>query len=415
MTQTSAPAARGSFVLVTPWDLGAPGGVNEVVLNLHRQIAQAGEFAPLVLVNKWSARRPIETVVEGRRTIYFRIASPWIDGSWWGLAKWLLSSPWFFADLWRLCRRHRVAVFNVHYPSGGAFTLALARALRLFRGDLVLSFHGLDLAEAQRGDGVDRRLWRFTFRRSTAVVACSRAFADDVRGFTSSDARVAVVHNGLDVDYFVNSVDRNGEWPAALGEGARPFILAVATFEDKKGLDVLVRAFADVRRSRPGLALVLVGRRAAATGELRALASELGLDGDVFFFENVPHARVGAFFERAAVFCLPSRAEPFGIVLLEAGAFRLPVVASRVGGIPEIIDDGVTGLLTAPDDVAGLAAALRRVLGDGEFARAAGTRLYNRVQADFSWTRAYEGYKSLLTGHDRNTKPTMAVRPDAAT
>jgi len=409
LTRTSAP--RGSFVLVTPWNLGAPGGVNEVVVNLHRQIAQAGEFTPLVLVNKWSARRPIETVVEGRPTIYFRVASPWTEGSWWGLAKWLLASPLFFADLWRMCRRHRVAVFNVHYPSGGAFTLALARALRLFRGDLVLSFHGSDLADAQRASRVERGLWRFTFRRTTAVAACSVAFADDVRRFTSTDARVAVVHNGLDVDYFVGSVDRDGEWPAALG--TRPFILSVATFERKKGLDVLVRAFAEVRRSRPGLALVLAGRRAEATGELRALASELGLDGDVFFFENVPHARVGALFERAAVFCLPSRAEPFGIVLLEAGAFRLPVVASRVGGIPEIIDDGDTGLLTAPDDVAGLAAALERALGDGDLARAAGTRLYNRVLADFSWTRAYEGYKALLTGHDRNAKPTMAVRPSA--
>jgi glycosyltransferase involved in cell wall biosynthesis len=406
---TETPAPRGSFVLVTPWNLGAPGGVNEVVVNLHRQIAQAGEFAPLVLVNRWSAHRPTETVVEGRRTIYFRLASPWTDRSWWGFAKWLLASPLFFADLWRMCRRHRIAVFNVHYPSGGAFALAIARALRLFRGDLVLSFHGSDLADAQRGDRVERWLWRFTFRRSTAVAACSRAFADDLQSFTSSDARVAVVHNGLDVDYFVGSVDRNGEWPAALG--TRPFILGVATFERKKGLDVLLRAFAEVRRSRPGLALVLAGRRAEATGELRALASELDLDGDVFFFENVPHARVGAFFERAAVFCLPSRAEPFGIVLLEAGAFRLPVVASRVGGIPEIIDDGDTGLLTAPDDVAGLAAALRRALGDGDFARAAGTRLYNRVESDFSWTRAYEGYKSLLTGHDRNAKPTMAVRP----
>ena len=395
MTQPSAPAPRGSFVLVTPWDLGAPGGVNEVVLNLHRQIAQAGEFAPLVLVNKWSARRPIETVVDGRRTIYFRVASPWTDGSWWGLAKWLLVSPLFFADLWRMCRRHRVAVFNVHYPSGGAFTLALARALQLFRGDLVLSFHGLDLADAQRGDRVERRLWRFTFRRSTAVAACSRAFADDVRGFTSGDARVAVVHNGLDIDYFLNSVDRNSEWPTLLG--ARPFILGVATFERKKGLDVLVRAFADVRRSRPGLALVLVGRRAAATGELRALASELGLDDDVFFFENVPHARVGAFFERAVVFCLPSRAEPFGIVLLEAGAFRLPVVASRVGGVPEILEDGVTGLMVPHDDPASLASALVRVLTDKEFADSAGRKLHERVRADFSWRRAYDAYRALLS------------------
>src|SRR5262249_1147568 len=108
------------------------------------------------------------------------------------------------------------------------------------------------------------------------------------------------------------------------------------------------------------------------------------------------HAQVARFFDRATAFCLPSRAEPFGIVLLEAGAFRLPVVATRVGGIPEIVEDRVTGLLVPPDDAGSLADALVRVLTDSDFAASAGRGLHDRVRAVFSWRRAYDAYRALL-------------------
>ena len=72
--------------------------------------------------------------------------------------------------------------------------------------------------------------------------------------------------------------------------------------------------------------------------------------------------QIGAFYEAARVVCLPSRSEPFGIALLEAGAFRRPVVASRVGGIPEIIDDADTGLLVEADDVGALVEALTEIV-----------------------------------------------------
>ncbi|OLE20551.1 MAG: hypothetical protein AUG50_00300 [Betaproteobacteria bacterium 13_1_20CM_3_63_8] len=112
--------------------------------------------------------------------------------------------------------------------------------------------------------------------------------------------------------------------------------------------------------------------------------------------ENLSHAEVGAYLDHAKAFCLPSRIEPFGIAILEAGAFRLPVVASRVGGIPEIVIDEETGLLTEPEDVAGLVHALTRVLSDDTLARELGERLHYRVATDFSWARAYRAYRTLV-------------------
>ena len=176
----------------------------------------------------------------------------------------------------------------------------------------------------------------------------------------------------------------------------REFILTVATWEPQKGLDILLRAFAEVKRTNAGIALVLIGRPGGAESGLRTLALDLGIAKDVLFFESVPHAQVGLYLEHAKAFCLPSRAEAFGIAILEAGAYRLPVVASRVGGIPEIVIDEETGLLTEPEDVAALAAALGRVLRDRELARDLGERLYRRVVSHFSWKRAYQEYRKLI-------------------
>ena len=385
-----------SYVFVLPWDLHLAGGVNEVVINLYREMVLAGEMQPLVMVIRWSAFRPVETVIDGRRTVHLRQWSPSAElGSILGLVKWVLTSPVWIFDMLRFCRRHRVSAFNFHFPSLSAFPIALLRFLRLYRGALILSFHGSDLRNAKLAGRIERTLWRFVLHSATAIVACSKALAADVHAFAGEAARrVHVVQNGLDVNHFLNDVDRANGLPAVLLN--REFILTMATWEWQKGLDILLRAFAEVKRTNAGIALVLLGRAGGAESGLRTLAGELGVANDVFFYESVPHAQVGLYLEHAKAFCLPSRAEAFGIVILEAGAYRLPVVASRVGGIPEIVIDNETGLLTDPEDEAGLATALGRVLSNNELARDLGERLYRRVVNDFSWKRAYQEYRKLV-------------------
>jgi len=391
-----AASPRPSYVLVVPWELHHTGGVNEVVKSLYREMLAAKELQPLVMIHTWSALRPIEEVVDGRRTVRLRLWSPWPESRpIIGLVKWILASPAFLIDLLRFCRRHRVVAFNFHYPDLGAFSIALLRFLGLYRGAFILSFHGTDLRTVRGAGRIERALWRYMLHCATAIAACSRAFAEEVRDFAGTMAnRVQTICNGLDVDHLMNTADHTIGLPADLRD--RRFVLSVATFDHKKGLDVLLRAFVRVQRGDPGLALVLVGSAGPAEPDLRALAAELGIARDVFFFRNVPHPQVGAFLDHATAFCLPSRHESFGIAILEAGAHRLPVVASRVGGIPEIIADGESGLLVEPEDAEALAAALGRVLRDSTLAGALGKRLYARVRSDFSWRRAYKQYRALL-------------------
>jgi glycosyltransferase involved in cell wall biosynthesis len=387
---------RPSYVFVLPWDPDQTGGVNQVVINLHREMLVAEEMEPLIMVTRWSAFRPVEAVIDGRRTVYLRLWCPWTQGgSVVGLAKWILTSPVWIFDVLRFCRLHRVSTFNFHFAVLSAFPIAVLRFLRLYRGELIISFHGADLRSAMEAGRIEHALWMFVLHSATAIVACSKALAADVREFAGRAAdKVRAIQNGLDIDYFLNNLDAANTLPAVLLD--REFILSVATWEWKKGVDILLRAFAEVKRTNAGIALVLIGRAGGAESDLRALAAELGVANDVFFFEDLPHARVGLYFKHAKAFCLPSRAEPFGIAILEAGAYRLPVVASRVGGIPEIVVDNESGLLTEPDDVTSVAAALGRVLSNNEFARDLGERLYQRVVTDFSWKRAYGEYRKLV-------------------
>lgn len=277
------------YGLCIPWSLEKTGGVNQVVIHLYRQISLEGEWDPIVLVQEWSCVRPQVDVVDGRLTAFVRLWPPWSeDRPWLLLAKWLILAPLHMGILLSLIRRERLDVINFHYPSLNCFGIALLRFLGLFRGSLILSFHGLDLTEVAELGSVPRVLWRFVFRMSTAVVGCSEAFKQEIQGVVRDEkVRVFAVQNGVDAQDMMAKASV-GQFSIP-GVGERRFVLCVATWEFKKGLDILLNAFATIASSNQGLALVLVGRPADEFERLKQLASELRLAKDVFFFKDIPH------------------------------------------------------------------------------------------------------------------------------
>jgi glycosyltransferase involved in cell wall biosynthesis len=110
------------------------------------------------------------------------------------------------------------------------------------------------------------------------------------------------------------------------------------------------------------------------------------------FFTDLPHGHLLDFFGRAKLFVLPARREGFGLVLLEAGMFDVPIVATDVGGIPEVVTQGETAVLVPPDDPARLADAMLDVLRHPEAARAMAERHRRAVEGKFSWETAYRAY-----------------------
>jgi glycosyltransferase involved in cell wall biosynthesis len=152
---------------------------------------------------------------------------------------------------------------------------------------------------------------------------------------------------------------------------------------DQKGLHTLVRAVALLPAS-PGLEIRLVGEDWGGTERLRTLAQRLGVSDRLTFVGKLSRAELLNEYVQAQFFVLPSIFEPFGIVLLEAMAAGLPVIASRVGGIPEIVEDGRTGLLVEPGNPGALAEALRHLCRDEVLRKSMGRSAREQVMP-YDW------------------------------
>ncbi|MGV9274890.1 glycogen synthase [Streptomyces griseosporeus] len=244
----------------------------------------------------------------------------------------------------------------------------------------------------QLGGGYDLSSWaeRTAIEAADAVIAVSGAMRDDIlRCYPALDPdRVHIVHNGIDTSLY--RPDHGTEALARIGvDPGRPYVLFVGRITRQKGVDHLLRA---VRGIDPAAQVVLCAG-APDTPEIdrefRELFEELSRvrDGVFWIPRMLPRPEVIQLLTHAAVFVCPSVYEPLGIVNLEAMACGTPVVASRVGGIPEVVDDGRTGVLVPLDDdfEAGLARALDAVIGDPQAARRMGEAGRERAVEEFGW------------------------------
>ncbi len=265
----------------------------------------------------------------------------------------------------------------------------------------------------QLGGGYQVSSWaeRTAYEAADAVVGVSRGMAADILdAYPAIDpARVHVIHNGIDAEFY--HPDPSTEVLERIGvDLSRPYLTFVGRITRQKGVPHLLRAGLHMA---PELQMVLLAG-AADTPELGretdAAVAELRerRDGVFVVSEMLPREEVRQVLSHAAVFCCPSVYEPLGIVNLEAMACETAVVASRVGGIPEVVDDGVTGVLVDldPDDPEGFerrfAAAVDEVAADSTKAEEMGQAGRRRAVEEFGWdavaARTVELYRSLTVG-----------------
>ena len=234
---------------------------------------------------------------------------------------------------------------HAHWLPSGLVALAT-------RKPFILQLWGTDVELARRAQPLARSI----VRRARLVVCASTALAEDARSLGARDVRV--IPSGVDL-------------PEELGEEAEPAeVLYAGRLSPEKGILDLVEA-AD------GMKLVVAG-----DGPLRdRVPGALGF---------VPHHELLPLYRRAAVVACPSRREGFGVACAEAMAHGRPVVASAVGGLLDLVEDGVTGLLVPPGDVGRLRRALERVLADAHRRRNLGTAATKRAAERLSWPRVTE-------------------------
>jgi len=238
-------------------------------------------------------------------------ARPWL----------VLLVPAFLASFALAARRvaRGADVVHAHWIPSGLAAIAT-------RKPFVLQVWGTDVELARRVPWLVRPI----LSRARTAIGASSFLADQARALGARDVRV--VPSGVEI-------------PERVAEPAEPaHVLFAGRLSEEKGILEFLEATEDIPR-------VVVG-----DGPLRSRVPEA-----VGF---VPHERLGAYFERAAVVCVPSRHEGYGIVAREAMAYGRPVVATRVGGLVDAIEDGVSGLLVGPGDVPALRRAVERLLDD---------------------------------------------------
>ncbi len=279
-----------------------------------------------------------------------------------------------FLKAWQLSRERRPSVVHVHWPLPFALL-----ALPFRRVPLLYTFHGSDLAFLVQSPGV-RRLFTPLLRRAWRITVNSRFTQQRLLQHFSHLPPVEVLPMPPAMD-----IPPPEQWPRR-----EPYrILFVGRFIQLKGGDVLLRAFSQVLQQIPEARLVMIGS-GPMESEWKALAQELGIAPRVAFQGSVPPERLAQEYPRAAVVVVPSfqiatgQTEALGVVAIEAQAFATPVVASRTGGLPEVVLHERTGLLVPERDPEALAQALIRLLRNPELRHTLGQQARRHYLRHFS-------------------------------
>jgi glycosyltransferase involved in cell wall biosynthesis len=389
---------RGRHVFVLPWPLEELGGVNAVVQNLVREFAESGPLSPLVIERAVGGAPSTCEYAEVLRMI---LPSPYDPHHpFRALVSFCIRAPWLLLKLSAFCRERRIEVLNPHFVGLEHFCLVLLKRLGLFRGRVLLSFHGSDIRFMMQSGGIERWFSRLTLRWADYLIPCSEGLGAEIMMFAPESAkRVVPIQNGIDVDLFLSSSEASFELPPPFGNRIR--IVSIGAFEYKKGHSILLKAFSLLRHRNPLPALIIAGQTRSLFEETQLLVHELALQDDILLYRDLPHSQAASLLRSCDVFALSSRwemgryGEGFAMVLLEAAAAQKPVVSTLSCGVAEFIKDGETGWVVPPEDPAALAKAIQEALENPEEADRRAHNLNALVRRDFTWKRAHERYLEL--------------------
>lgn len=284
-----------------------------------------------------------------------------------------------------ICERMRPDVVHTHGFRPDVIDSGVGRA---HGAALVSTCHGF--IETDLRGLLYQWVQRQALRKFDAVVAVSRPIHDRLRRSGIADSKLHLVPNGLTIERAASRLEARRE----LGVGNESLIGWVGRLSSEKGPDIALDAFARVAHPDACLALIGAGREEDA---LRARANALHVADRVRWLGAVPDA--GKLFSAFDAFLLSSRTEGTPMALLEAMAAGVPVVATRVGGVPDIVDDAVAALIES-EDVAGIASALDQALGAGDLVQARAAKARERIAERYgsdAWLNSYEHIYSLVS------------------
>lgn len=283
-------------------------------------------------------------------------------------------------------------IVHSHSAGGYGFLSAFSGAEKR-----VVSLYGYEIYRYEKKRFLRNRLLKKTLFSADMVLSTSSAMADETLRLFPGLERPLITPFGVDLELFQKR-SRQREDVFRIG--------SVRALKKIYGLDVLIKAFDLLmqRTEKENIELHIAGTGPEA-GSLRSMRDKSPFAAKIFFHGNVSHARVPAFLDKLDVFVAPSRSESFGVAVVEACAMELPVVVTRTGGLPEVVDDGRTGLVVPPEDSLALSEALLRLLSDEAYRATLGSAGRVKVMREYAWDKNVENmlklYATLLSSKKR--------------
>jgi glycosyltransferase involved in cell wall biosynthesis len=308
--------------------------------------------------------------------------------------------PWILRTtlaLKRLLNEIKPDILHMHYLAP-----LIAPAILRFK-PFVVSVWGADIVGET---GLAKDHWRMRFlkrlvlRHADAVLASSRFLANATCQYAKfPEERVPVYYWGVDLQQFP---------PAQIskknGKNDQIVIGFVKHLVPKYGVEYLLRAIPVVRKKYPMIKILLLGEGTLRQA-LEKLAADLDIADVVHFLGPISHAQVPKYLEQMDIFVMPSvyESETFGVAAVEAQAMGIPVIATKVGGVPEAVADGVTGILVPPRNSDALAEAIIRLIEDNDLRESMSHEGPRFVARHFDWGknagRVEELYDTLISRH----------------
>ena len=309
----------------------------------------------------------------------------------------MLPTPLVVARVLSLAKEHRpdVLVFGAAFPLG-----LMGPVVRARHGVPYVAFtHGLEVSSARMpGGGLPLR---GVGSRASAVTYVSHWCQDLLEPAFGAGPVHQLLPPAVDPEVFHPGVDGR-EVRRRYGLDGVPLVVCVSRLVERKGQDTVIDALAAVRRRVPDAHVLVVGDGPHRSA-LEAQAARLGHADRVVFAGSVPDGELAAHYAAGDVFAMPCRerkggleVEAFGIVFIQAEAVGVPVVAGNIGGVPDALVDGRTGLLVDPTDAAAVAEALASLLEDPDRAAAMGAAGADWVAEGFTWPARTAQLRALL-------------------
>ena len=248
------------------------------------------------------------------------------------------------------------------------------------------------------------------YREASVCIAASKAVEEEFKKIGVKNTRI--IPNGVDLEKFFPL------WGVSRREinvrGSTPhisnalIILSVGRLEKVKGHRYLIEAFSEIKKEIPEAKLILVGD-GSERGNLEKQADNLGLRGAIEFAGEIPHNELPHWYHKADIFVMPSLSEGFGITVIEAMACGVPVVASGVGGLLDIVEDRVTGFLATPGDPASLKYHILNILREGDVGKNISDNARSRV-FKYSWNNIAKEISDIYNSQLKRSESLSSVR-----